>query len=1150
MPPPFTSSNSLKSRLLAGASAAVIVLALSVAAPGGAVAQAVTAVDGITYNSSDDSTPVGGVTEAQSIDRGFSEAATGDATITIDLSDTNDTSAGFTNDSSGGASQALTINIIDNLTTNDGNTLTVGTIAASNGGTIAINVGQAGIATDDITLVVEGDVTEATGGQVSIVLGDAAAIAIAGIVFDADGGAQTVDAAISDAADDNDLVTLRVANSNTTMAGTTTFTDSVVLGTDDTITVGGAGETTAVFQDTVTADGGITVDATNAAATLTLGGGASTPTVTGDIDSASAANAATLTIAGAATVTLAGNINSTAAWAGVSIGDGATFTIAGNVADEAPITIGDSSTLEIDGTGGDRTVNSAVTASAATSTLITSGGNSVTFNEAVGTDAQAIDTLTLGVDTLFNANAFGGATAITGTTTFAGTTAALRNTSGAGAVVVGNGTDAATLTIAGNAAHAAGTTINNLGTLIFDAAGAVMVAGTINGTADANTTLRTTSAGPVTFNAEVGTTQLISLIDIDAATTFNQNVTGNTFDIDGTTFFLGDVIAQTFDVGTGAAATMNGSNYVVAGDITGEGTLELGPTAGLQLGANGETSTVSIASLDGSSAGNGAITFANGSMVTIETAIGAGGAIRSFTLNDADTVVTINATETTAITGHTTVAQTLDLGAGTIILGSNIGNGDTVFSFTGDTGLATTAGETTTVQVAANFTIGQIILADTGVDQTNAHDGLVGDGEITVINNALTTYTLGDGADNTEIAITAAATTNSQAAATLGVSTEQADALRQATQSGDTAFVDLLTTALNAGGTQATQAARQVGPQGETLGGSAQTAFEVSGQQRGVTSNRLAGQRGATGSRFASAFAATQSGISGGDLSGPYAPQAPRYAGSLWFQGFGGIANADGDTAIAGYDANFGGAMIGIDGALTDNVTIGAFGSYTHSTVDGDGAGNAQMDADTYSIGVYGSYTGARFYLDGFASFAGSNNDVSRTAVGQTITGSYDAIQFALSLAGGAPIEVSSNVFVTPNASLTWNSYDADGYTETGVGATTVSGQTANTLTGTIGARIHAVYENFDNDGTVFIPELRVGIIGDLVDDDAVTTATFVGGGTAFNVTGTNTDDIGALIGVGLGLDNPGWSAGISYDADLRSDYMSHTARAEFRWKF
>lgn len=188
--------------------------------------------------------------------------------------------------------------------------------------------------------------------------------------------------------------------------------------------------------------------------------------------------------------------------------------------------------------------------------------------------------------------------------------------------------------------------------------------------------------------------------------------------------------------------------------------------------------------------------------------------------------------------------------------------------------------------------------------------------------------------------------------------------------------------------------------------------------------------------------------------------------------------------------------------------------------------------------------------MDGFASFAGSDNDVSRTALAQTITASYDANQFAIGATLGMPIEVSSNIFITSNASLTCNYYNADNYTESGSAgfSAAVNSGSSSQLTGALGARLHAVYEQAD--GTSFIPELRVSIIGDLVDDDAVSTATFTGRGSTFNVTGTDADDIGAQIGIGLAMESDEWSTGISYDADLRGDFKSHTGRAEFRWKF
>jgi outer membrane autotransporter protein len=1006
------SSTPLNSRLLSGASVLAIALAVGLVAPTGALAQTA-AVNNTTYQTG---------TDDPDIDAGFQEAAAGDATITIDILNTDDTTLTLVNDDTVGTDQTLTVRVIDSSADSTADTLTItGDAVASNGGTIAIQVGEG--TNQPVNLAIQGNVTEtADGDTVTIQLGNSGGNQAVGLLFDASGAMQTVNSAIS-VVDASDNITVSVANA-AGVASTTTFTDTVTLGFGDTIAIGGAVDTTAVFQADVTAPGGITVDATNADAALVLGASGATTTVTGNIDSVNATNNTSLSIADGANVRVIGSVFSTAAWTGgLTVGGGTTvttFTLQGTLADETNVTLNDMATFVVDSTTGPQAVNSTIAAAA-----------------------------------------------------------------------------------------------------------------------NATTTVRTTGANGVSFNvgAVVGAVEAISTLDIDTNTLFFDDVSGGALDV-----------ADTF------TATLDGTANAITGDITGAGTLALGSNDTLTLGANGATSTVSIANLGGSSAVQGNIAFAAGSMVTINSTIGSAGAhsIANFTLDDANTTVTINSTDTEAVTGD----GDLTLGAGTLILGSNIGAGDTVFEFTSENGLITTANDTLSVQVAVNFTTGEIILADTNFDQSAAHDGDASNGEITVVNNALTTYTVdvGDNGNNlTQIAIIANATTDTQAAANLGVSSEQASALRQAlasaTAAGDTTGLDALTTAINAGGTQAQQAAQQVGVQGETLGGGSQVAFQTTSRQQGVTSNRLAGFRSGD-ARFVSAFAAAETGFSGGDYSAPYSAQAPRYTNAFWFQGFGGIADADGNVGLAGYDAAFGGAMIGVDGLVSDNFTIGAFGSYTHSSVDGDGAGNAQLDANTYAIGVYAGYTGESFYLDGFASYAGSDNDVSRTALGQTITATYDASQFSVGLAGGVPIEVSSNIFITPNASLTYNHYEADSYTETGSGgfSARVNPGSASQLTGTIGARFHTVYEY--TSGTSFIPELRIGVIGDLVDDDAVSTATFVGGGTTFNVTGTDTDDIGALIGVGFALDNAGWTAGINYDADIRGDFMSHTARAEFRWKF
>lgn len=894
--------------------------------------------------------------------------------------------------------------------------------------------------------------------------------------------------------------------------------------------------------------------------------------------------------------------------AGANVGGAATVTVRADAAGANIVTIGAGGVSltggdgGVDGHGGAATVVIHDSASIAGAVTITGGSDGSTTGhggEAIIDFSDATGTVTItgalvlgtGTDTSVGSGRGGSASAIfasttinanggvvltehqvamatllldgTGAQTFNGTVTAAN--SGDGLVVVNNtGGDATTVNITGDIGAAAlrvgSIDLTNAGIVDFD------------GDLFVDRITATSNLAEAQFDGAVDVTT-VNLHGVNTLLDFNGAVTigaGN-FELDGSgsanttaTFSgaVGGVGTLLLDDGAPAGDVevhFDGTSaFSVANTIRGvddnDGEIIISNTAGVTF--NGRLGTMTTqgdrAFRQMSVAANGAAIFNNDVATQNFSVLGDGSTL---TFNGAGAGPQM-------LVGNGGANGSLTLDDGTIILGNNIGNNDIIFDVTtgapGAPGDPLAVNGTVMVQLSANIQNGDtvtLIDGDHADTIDNAEAAL-----FTVTDTALTDFTItrtadGGGTTNANLVVTAAATTSAQAAATLGVSTGQADALRQAvtsaTNAGDTAGLQALTTALNAGGTQATQAAQQVGPQGTTLGGGAQTAFDVTAQQQSIAGNRLAGLRSGD-PRFVSAFAAVggETGFSGGDRDGPYAPLAPRYTRSVWFQAFGGVANADGDVTGAGYDAGFGGAMIGIDGAISDTVTIGAFGSYSFSAVDGDGAGNAQLDANTYQIGVYGSYTGASFYLDAFASYAGSDNDISRTALAQTITASYDASQFAMGAALGVPLEVSSNVFITPNASLTYNHYDADSYTETGSAgfSARVNPGSASQLTGTLGARIHAVYEQAD--GTSFIPELRVGIIGDLIDDDAVSTATFVGGGTAFNVTGTDTDDIGALIGLGLTMENDSWSAGITYDADIRSDFMSHTARAEFRWKF
>lgn len=1043
--PPYSRSNAgSKRHLLSGTSLPAIVLAATITATGPAIAQEIIGNDATTANLL---APGAGVD--------IISGNAGDQFGAIDV-DSNTLYNSIT------LTQSETISVFDSVAnSNVTGIVTDFEIASSASGTLVFARSATGIAAGHANMHISGDLeglNDSRGGDLAISAfegsGDSASsflaqgstymgalsVTAANAVV-GNGGDMSMGFGFGNNNDTFDAFGLTVTGGNGLAAnnGGDASSSVSVDGTDNNTAIFGAGGIIITAGDGgTTGNGGLSRLTVIGSATIdgavTVTGG-NEGTGTGDGGNASidfSENAGTvifnsaLTIATGMDTGTGGNAEAIFASATVNANGGVVLSEQQNA----------TATLTLDGNG-DQTFNGTITAANDGDgeifvNSLNGGANTIRFSGAIGTDARRIGTIDIDHnDTVaFQANVFANILEVAAGTTaiFAGATSVLEGTaSQAGEVIIGNGTDAAMLTIEGDAEHTGGTTINNLGTLVIDATGAPStVTGIINGTAGATTTLQTTGNDLVTFQGNVGTVQPISLIDLDTDTTFDLTVSGGEFDIDANMTAAGDLTASgNVDVADTFTALLDSADNAIAGDITGDGSLLLGTGPDeLTIGADGQTSTVSIATL-GSAAGfdHGSIVIADGAMVTIETTIGAGDSIRAFSTDDGagtDTVLTINSSDTTAITGF----SSLTLGAGTIVLGRNIGDGDTVFSFIGDhTGPVTTANETTTVQLSANFFDGDITFAATNADQSTAIDGDAStNGTIFLTQTALTEFALATAAGtvaDSDITITAIARSTSDTADELGISEEDAVAMREAVIStdatGDDEGLDALTTVLNADddGASAAQAAQTVGTQADTLSGASQTAFATSAEQTSTITARLESVRGLTG-------------FSGGDLPGQYSqqaaysPQAPASIGGVWGQAFGGFAGADGDSNHAGYDASYGGLIAGIDGMASEDITIGAFGSYSFSSVDGDGAGNSQIDANTFGFGVYAGYAGDSFYLDGFAAYAFSQNNLSRQDIlNRTITADYDASQFSVGLAGGVPFEMSSNLVITPNASLT-----------------------------------------------------------------------------------------------------------------------------------
>lgn len=1097
-PLPFTP---LKSRLLGGASLSAMVLAVSFAVITPALAQE---IDGVTGNATDLS---GG--------NAITSGATGGQFGSID------TDGGANNPASITLTQSETIRVFDSDTGGQASTVT-GDFVINTGvtGTIIFAEGDDGGDSNDADLIITGDLEGAADGR---------------------GGTLNLSVREGIAQDDSDFT---VNGSTNLSAITITAGNATVLanGGDLAAQFGNNDDT---FNTTgLTVNGGRSGDMQeggDASVAINSGSGAGIVTIGADgitVTGGAVGNPVSGSHGGAATLEI---------WGSVTVGGN--VTVSGGDEGGPNLIRGGDATLSFLDVGGTLTINGTLTIATGSDTAGIAGaaGNATVAIGGIGSNITGGVVLSEQQDAT--------ATLIVGSddpAIFRGVITAQND--GDGQVIVRSTDDNRFMDSIGSMTARVGTlllergvnaefdgdlfvgtlTVEGRPTLVqfdgnVDATGIVINGHTVNRVRDFNGML-TIGANNFSLDADGGAQVLVTLSG-------DVGGTGSIILEDGSTT-PGDAELN-FD-GTTAFSVAN----TIRGDDDNDGELIISNTAGVTF--NGRLGTLTTqgdrAFRQMSVAANGVAIFNNDV------------ATQNFIVLGNGTTLTFNgmgAGPQFLVGNGGGGAMALD--DGTIILGSNIDNGDVIFDVTAgnndDTAFVVDVTPTINVQVGINVLAGDVVtlvdgdIADTvSVAEFNAFN---------VTDNAFTDFTLARTADggtaNANLVITAVARTDAQAAATLGVSTDQANLLRQAAGSGDTTLVDLLTTAINAGTAQTTLAAQRVGVQSEQAGGGAVVTREMAGQQQGVTGDRLGGFR-ADDPAFA--FNSNgETGFAGGDLDAPYTPVSARYANSVWGQVYGGSAFADGTTALAGFDAGFGGAMIGIDGAWNDNWVVGAFAGYGFADVDGEGAGNAQLETNAYQAGVYAGYTDASFYVDAFAAYAMTQNDTTRTTLGNnTVTGSFDASQITVGLAGGAPIAISPNAYLTPNASLTWNHYDADGYTEVGVGANTVAGFTANTLTGTIGTRLHAVYEM--SDGSAIIPELSAGLLYDIIDDNGRASATFVGGGAAYTISGTEIADIGAAIGAGLTMRNDTWSVGLSYDGDIRSDFMSHTARAEVRIRF
>lgn len=266
----------------------------------------------------------------------------------------------------------------------------------------------------------------------------------------------------------------------------------------------------------------------------------------------------------------------------------------------------------------------------------------------------------------------------------------------------------------------------------------------------------------------------------------------------------------------------------------------------------------------------------------------------------------------------------------------------------------------------------------------------------------------------------------------------------------------------------------------------------------------------------------------------------------VWVRALHSDADQNRRNQVAGFDANTSGIIIGADGKLNEQTTLGMAYSYATSDVDSDD-GNS-TDVKSHALIAYGSWEQGPVFVDASLTYGKNDNESKRHIAGTTAKGDYDSDLFGLNVLGGYGFIVGDGYIVEPRAALRYRNLKIDGYTEDGSSAAlSVNGQRIEV--GELGAGVRFAKDFAVANGTLK-PEVTLMTYHDLIADQADTTSAFVLGGNAFVSNAAAPTRNSYEAGVGAEYSVGAMTFGASYNylrkADFNADTFSLKARYDF----
>jgi outer membrane autotransporter protein len=280
----------------------------------------------------------------------------------------------------------------------------------------------------------------------------------------------------------------------------------------------------------------------------------------------------------------------------------------------------------------------------------------------------------------------------------------------------------------------------------------------------------------------------------------------------------------------------------------------------------------------------------------------------------------------------------------------------------------------------------------------------------------------------------------------------------------------------------------------------------------------------------------------------PMLQHGPENRWGVWITGFGDFASVDADANAKGYDFTTGGASLGIDYRVTNQLAVGVMGEYSHTWTHLNPGGH--IDVDSGRGGVYATWFNHGIYLNG-AIYGGHNTyDSGRAGLAGLANGSGEGAEWSAFVGGGYDFHFGP-LTLGPIAALQYTDVHIDGFSEKGsLAPMQIHSDSAESLRSDVGFR--ASYQ-WQVGKIVIEPSLKATWEHEYKYSALPVTAGFVGvpgpSGTFF---GPSEGHDSAVISAGVSAQwTPAISTYVNYDGQLgRGNYDSNAVTGGVRISF